>query len=127
MVCTSISPSKRPANTRTRCELTSRAPANHDDDASGDGKGCPIKGVGTYANYLLDKSKSHDKLDFKASAPWQRKAGGIGLTSDFSRSERGRGRDVKNGRPIDPSEEHGVGFRWPDDPMARSLRLSIMY
>ena len=22
-------------------------------------------------------------------------------------------------RPIDPSEEHGVGFRWPDDPMVR--------
>jgi len=22
-------------------------------------------------------------------------------------------------RPIDPSAEHGVGFRWPDDPMAR--------
>ena len=22
-------------------------------------------------------------------------------------------------RPIGPSEEHGVGFRWPDDPMVR--------
>ena len=22
-------------------------------------------------------------------------------------------------RPIDPSEGHGVGFRWPDDPMVR--------
>jgi hypothetical protein len=30
-------------------------------------------------------------------------------------------------RPIDPLEQHDFGFRWLDDPMARSLHLFMMY
>jgi len=75
---------------RTRCALTSRAPASNDDVyGSADGTGWLVKDVSKYANNLLDKLESHDKLGLRLVPASGEKPGAWGLTLTFQGPKEG--------------------------------------